>query len=78
MARKTMEVETCDFCDEYKQIRDCSICGKRICPDHSKFIKFKVLLDDKVTQVCPDCQTQPFREVWSRLESATSSNTVKK
>jgi len=78
MARKTMEVETCDFCDEYRGVGSCSLCGNRICSNHSIFVKFKLLLDDRVTQVCPDCQAQPFGEVWSKLERVTSSNTVRK
>ena len=76
MAKKVMEVETCDFCDEYKQIASCLLCGNRICPNHSIFIKFKVFFDEKVIQICPDCQAQPFREVWSKLEKVATSNTV--
>jgi len=41
MAVKTMEVETCDFCDRYTELNSCSICRRKICPTHCRVIVYE-------------------------------------
>jgi len=80
MAVKTLRVETCDFCDRYTGLTDCSICGRKVCSNHFRVFEYKRLtypLDGRGVRICPECEQKPFREVWNILEKR-AWNTLEK
>jgi len=66
MAKKVMEVEACEFCDEYKTLHTCSICGKEVCSKHSTHFKCecpKYPFDQLHICVCDACKQKPIGEL---------------